>query len=119
MDNVIVKTIGGQEVGFKFSMLTLKKYSAKQQLEFYELFEQNKNAKHVNIFSSYIALFQCAIAVYNKGDEPNEYEVDDLISDMEQGDLQDIWECCEQSYKDIVERVKARNTEKKTSAGTK
>lgn len=119
MDNVIVKKIGGQEVGFKFGMLTLNKYSEKQQLEFYELFEQNKNAKHINIFSSYITMFQCANMVYNKGKEATEYEVDDWISEMSQDDLQDIWECCEQSYKDIVERVKARNTEKKTSAGTK
>ena len=110
--NTITKEIGDREVGFKFSMLTLRKYSEKQQVEFYELFDSTEG-RSTNPFSSYIALFQCAIMVYNKGKEPTEYEVDDLISEMSQADLQDVWNCCEQAYKDITDKMKIKGDKKK------
>jgi len=109
--NTITKQIGNREVGFKFSMLTLRKYSEKQQVEFYELFDSTEG-KGVSLFSSYITLFQCAIMVYNKGKEPTEYEVDDLISEMSQDDLQDVWNCCEKSYNDITDKIKAGDKKK-------
>lgn len=117
MDNVVVKNIGGQDVGFKFGMLTLKKFSEKQDLEFYQLFEGDPKGR-ANIFSSYLVLFQCANTVYNKGKEPSEYEVDEWIDQMSQQDLQDIWDCAALSMRNLTEKI-AGSGEKKTLPGGK
>lgn len=107
----VVKTIKGKRRGFKFTMLTLQKFSDHTGVEFSEIkdYVQNKT------LDAMITLLLAANTVYTKGKDGtvSKYDVDDWITEMSQQDFQEIFDCFIESTKQIVKKIGSGNTKKK------
>lgn len=103
MENFVVITVGEQEYGFKFTMKTLEVISEKTNLEYHELVDYCTSKP----FSIMNVILLSANKVYNKGAELGEYEVDDLIEEMDADQLQEVWDAFEKSFVRLAEKMKA------------
>jgi hypothetical protein len=85
----IIKQINGKEYGFKFTLLTLKKFCEYKKIEFEDFFNYWKK----NSVDSINTLLCAAVDVYSQGKQLlNEYQMDELIEQMSQDDLDSIFD---------------------------
>lgn len=113
----IVKKINGKDRGFKFTIKTLEYFSELKGCDFAQVWEILKSR---SLFCTPGILF-CAHKCYMKGDvvksrkkgkNPGqetveyltEFDMDDWIMSMAQGDLQEIWDCFEDSLPKVFEK---------------
>ena len=108
----ITKKINGKEYGFKFTLLTLKKFCEYKDIG---LNEFNSFLKK-NYIDSVNTLLCAAIDVYTKGkDLLDEYQVDELIEQMTQEELTEILSICWSSMDGWIQKlgIKAEKEVKK------
>jgi hypothetical protein len=98
----ITKKIGSKQYGFKFTLLTLKKFCEYKSIE---LGEFNTFLKK-NYIDSVNTLLRAAIDVGSEGKVLlSEYQVDDLIEQMTQDELTEILNACWQSMDGWVQKL--------------
>ena len=108
----IVKKIGDKEVGFKFTMLTIRKYCEMRGITFNEY---DKDMSE-NVFISSNTLFRAAVDVWSKGERNlTEYEMDDLLEDMTQQDYADILKCYSDGMVSALSLVPTKSNNKQAS----
>lgn len=98
----ITKTIDDKEWGFKFTLLTLKKFCEYKNIEV-DKFDEFIRANFVDAMNT---LLRAAIDVHSKGEKLlNEYEMDELIEKMTQEELTDIYKCYQDSLEGWVNKL--------------
>jgi hypothetical protein len=115
----IVKKIGGKDRGFKFTMKTLEYFSELKGCDFSGVWQILKDRSLLCASGILFAAHKCYMKgeiVKNKktGELLTEFDMDDWIMSMQQGELQDIWDCFEESLPKIFEKI----TDKKKVAKT-
>ena len=103
MESTIVVKINGEDIGFQFTMLTLEKICERQGIDYYELLE-HASRKPFGVMNSILA---CGNAVYEKKKPVDEYMADDWITEMDQEELQRLWDHFEKSLINIIQRMEA------------
>ena len=106
----IVKKIGGKNVGFRFNMLTIRKYCEERGIDFSDYDKDFAS----DIFATSEVLFKCAIDVYSEGKTIlNEYQSAALFEEMTNEQFQEISECYAKGMKGALSVFKVKvNNEK-------
>ena len=98
----ITRKINGKEYGFKFTLLTLKKFCEYKDIELdrFDDFFQKNFADGIN------TLLRASIDVHSKGKQVlDEYQMDELIETMSEKDLTDIYLSFQQSLTGWVNKI--------------
>ena len=98
--NYVVTKIDGKEYGFKFTMITLEKLGKRVELEYHEIFDYLKKEP----FGALNNVFVVANMVYNRGEEMNEYEMDDLITKMNEDQIRELRNAFRESLAKMIEK---------------
>lgn len=104
-----VKNIGGRELGFKFTLLTITKYCEIRGIDFSDY--DKDMAENFNVSSN--VLFRAAVDVYSQGKvKLSEYEMDDLFEQMTNEDYTDLMEAYHEGMMSALGKMGAKSSGK-------
>lgn len=103
MENYKVIKISDKDYGFKFTMKTLELIRDKTGTEYHEFIDHAARQP----FAVLSDILICANKVYSRGEEIDEYDMDDLIEAMTGEQLQTLWTAFEESFVHLAEKMKS------------